>query len=98
MTSHIPDAVPVEQIVVRDDNGDEVANFLGALTYTKTRARLYDIDTGLISEEFYTTGYMFSLPEGRAVRVDINVDVNKGLIKPASQFRDAMCVGPQTGD
>lgn len=94
MTSHIPDAVPVEQIVVRDNNGDEVAKFLGALTYTKTRARLYDIDTGLISEEFYTTGYMFSFPEGRAVRVDIN----KVLIKPASQFRDAMFVGPQTGD
>lgn len=94
MTSHIPDTVPVEQIVVKDDNGDEVANFLGALTYTKTRARIYYFDTGLISEEFYTTGYMFFFPEGRAVRVDIN----KVLIKPTSQFRDAMFVGPQTGD
>lgn len=94
MTSHIPDAVPVEQIVVKDDNGDEVANFLGALNYTKIRARLYDFATSLISEEFHTTGYMFSFPEGKAVRVDIN----KVLIKPTAQFRDAMFVGPQTGE
>lgn len=98
----VPKFIPTVSIEVKVDNGDEVANFIGALTYTTTRSRAIHFgtdgtfDLGNISydEEFTTSAYMFSMPDGKAIRVE----VGKVLIKPDHQYRDALFVGPQTGD
>ena len=100
--SQILNTIPVEAIVVTVDNGDEVANFLGALTYAITRRRGIKTDVdgvfdlGNLSYETYfsTDAYMFSMPDGKAIRVEIG----KTLIQPNKQYRNAMFVGPQTSE
>lgn len=91
---NIPDAVPIEAIEVTEDNGDEVANFLDAHTYTRIRSRLLNFGTLKSADEFTTTGYMFTLMNGKAVPVEIG----KTLIKPHKKYANTLFVGPQTGE
>lgn len=71
--------IQVMRITVTKENGGDVANFLGATTYTKMYSRLMDWQNSTIDDEFTVTGYCFSIPEEKAIFLDVNVTIVKPL-------------------
>lgn len=82
--------IQIEEIVLKKDNFDEVAKFLGATKYQIVNARQFNMDTMDYDPEFTITGGFFSLRQDKTH----NLKVGQTIIRPILNFRDVTFIEP----